>query len=121
LLLEAREEDPVDRVPLLVCDEAWLPFCFPLFEALHRVPEAGRVPFCVRTEPERVSEALRAGRPLDVDFDGLLEPAGFRSWLLEWPFELPFDAGRLKCGRVEPEFPFDVPFVEERRTGVRET
>jgi hypothetical protein len=108
LPFETREGDPVDRVPLLVCDEARLPLCFPLFAALQRVLEAERVPFCIRVEPERESEALRAGRPLEADFAGLLELAGFRSWPFEWPFECPFEAGRLKCGRAEAE----VPFVE---------
>jgi hypothetical protein len=79
LPFETREEDPVDRVPLLACDEGWLPFCFPFFAALQRVLEAERVPFCVRAEPDRGSEALRARRPLEAGFAGLLELAGFRS------------------------------------------
>jgi hypothetical protein len=76
---ETREEGPVDRAPLLVCEVAWLPFCLPFFGALQRVFEAERVPLCIRVEPERTSEALRAGRPLEADFVGLLELAGFRS------------------------------------------
>jgi len=82
LPLETRE-DPVARVPLLVCDEVCVLFGFPLFEALQRGPEGGRVPFCVRVEPGRASEALRTVRPLELDFAGLLELAGFRSWPLE--------------------------------------
>jgi len=76
-------EDPVARVPLLGCDEVCELFGFALFEALHRGPEAGRVPLCVRAEPGRESEALRTVRPLELDFAGLLELAGFRSWPLE--------------------------------------
>jgi hypothetical protein len=76
LPFETREAEPVDRdplvcdvpllecvAPLLECGAAWapLPLCFPFFAPFQRAPETDRVPLCIRVDPGRASEVLRAG------------------------------------------------------------